>query len=419
MHLTTLDHNASAVQAEPLATPSLSNALLDGVSFGIEATISGISAHTYAQALRPYRTDSNRDRYDENREWFELVLSVPVYDPAGFHLGSATATLFLRSTRNYVGFRIDATSAIHLNPMRLLGTKQPAFAGHVSLDGKANLIGPHPDDARPLLASQLAMVEVAINAVADVMAAALGQDYIIHTDLLRLRHAELCRDAASTDALQLVRRLQRSWLAGTAIRKRDIYRFGAEEDDRGVPVVRWWWNLLSPVAKVYAKQAGLVRTEVTCLNRDAVNALLDGPPVGPIDGSEAVHQLMMFATAAEPALDKALGHVADVDNTVRPIADLVFALLPLIEFGAQRRHGAGKKPGKLSIDQAKAALTSLIEDGVFHATAMPKTGALRKALDLLCQPGGPLVHEGRLVIYAVRPEFIAVSGGSRLAPGTK
>ena len=371
----------------------LPNVLLDAVSFGFEAVVMGTTSAMFASALAPFR-------HDPGPQSRRLVLKVPLFTDT-CDLGAVTAILYLSPGGGGEGFIIGAKSSINLNPMDML-RRDLGLPDLRGLDGAQNLIGPHPADAIPLLSRQLSLVEQAIEVVGSILSNALG-DGDARSDILRLRTAEACRDIGSPDAIGLVRRLQRSVLAGTLYRAADCYRQGAL-DEAGVPTVRWWPNKLAPVRKAYAKQAGLVRAEVTCRNRDSVVDFLGTPPAGTFEGAEALRQLVLFTLAAEPVLDVVAQHLHQVEGQSRSLASLFLDLLPLADLSAGRRSGPGAPPDKRSQAIARAALDALVTDGAFLATNLPKSGAVRQVLERLTEPDGPLVRRGKRAIYAVRPE---------------
>jgi hypothetical protein len=259
-----------------------------------------------------------------------------------------------------------------------------------------------------LLARQFAWVARAVDRVVDLLRGAAEQAAgpdgpTIPHESLWLRSAEACRDRHHPDAIAAVRRLQQTVLTGTTKRIADLYRCSAGLD-QGIPAVRWWRARKGPVLKAYAKATDLLRVEVACPNREAVRALVPGSGTGDIDGAVAVDHLAAFARAAASLLAEGLEHVEAVLADRRSPAELVLDLLPLADLAAGRRlYERGMAPTRQARCEALRMLGSLLETGEAWATGLDGNGSVRRTLDALAQPGGPLSRAGRPAHYTLRP----------------
>jgi len=391
----------------PASDPALlPNVLLDAVGFGIGTMIAGIDLNAFVAALAPWadRPECQRRAQVTKAMNEGLTLSLAVKTPNGI-VATVEGRIVIAELPG--GIRITERSGLRINPMRGLASILPG-PQITTLDNKGNAIGPHPVDVRPLLARQLALIEHGVESFVDLLSIAAKQaagpdGYDVHDESLWLRSAELCRDIGMTGAVAAVRRLQTSGMAGSTIRAVDSYRCSSD-DNHGVPALRWWRTRRGPVVKAYAKAADLLRIEVACPDREAVRVLMPECATGDIDGRVAVDQVLAFAGAASPLLSDAVCHVDTVLADGRSPADLVLALLPLIDLAAGRRSsGRGPAPGIQTRVTAQEMLDQLLQTGEAWATGIDKKSAVRVVLDALAGPDGPLYRSGHWAHYIAQP----------------
>lgn len=383
----------------------LPNLLFDSVTFGVEAVVGGIAPEEFdalVAALRSACPPAARGRTGPVRGGTRISASVPLPGV------DATVEAELVWLRLNGGAHLSPASWIRVNPLTLLAVAGEGD-GASALDGRLNHIGPHPDDARDLLACQLALVVEAVEAVAGMIGAAFPDGTQVVREALWVRSAEVCRDLAVADAVGHMRRLQRTFLQGSVVRSADAYRRGAL-DEGGVPTVRWWRTRTGPTLKAYAKRPEMVRAEVSCPNRDAVAVAQGGRPVAEFDGPQAAGLLSDLGAILEPFLDEVAGHVlGGVRDAARPVEALA-TLLPLVLLATGHREGRGAPPDPASVRHAGDALDALVASGACSLTGLPKGGAARRVLERLAEPGGPLVRQGRRAVYVLRQDLAAAFG---------
>ncbi len=282
---------------QSIAPAALPRGLLDAVQFGLRMRIEPGGLE---------RLDAIRDSLRAQR-----LLAPGAADPRLLELrlpgpgGGEDAGLRMVLRVSVTPRRIEFTSAsyIALNPLRMLRAELgEAACGPAGLDDGANVVGPTLARARPLLARQLALVELEVDRLVGGLREAMPPDADAYAGL-RLRRAEFGLDLEAPEPVALVRSLARSAVPGAAYVARDAYRAGSGALGGG-EAVRWWPAQVGPVLKAYAKRADLVRCEVGCARRRDVKRLHPGNVEVGLSGGDAAALLLDFGRAAEPWLGR-------------------------------------------------------------------------------------------------------------------
>lgn len=291
--------------------------------------------------------------------------------------------------------------AISGNGMVMLrGILGPEQCGSLSYDGKANLLGPqhHGPDLTRL---QLGTLKDAFDFVLDALSAAFGPDW--QPGELWIRVAEACRDTATQNAITDTRVVQHSTLCGTVERRWDEYQRVGGLEAQSVPTLRLITHAYGPEEKVYGKRDNTRRQELACPNRGSV-VELTGVKRGKFCSVSACTLFLHFLNVASPRLDRLEAHVRSALESETSIIALLTAIKPLID----RACGDRKTKGPVS-PEAQAVANSVVEAllsvGMFDARGIDSNHAIRRELDAMRGPDGPLDKHDRRAIYYLKPRF--------------
>ncbi len=324
-----------------------------------------------------------------------LDLSTEEHHPAGamrvdFHMRSEDGDLVFGNR-----------CAISGNGMVMLrGILGPEQCGSLSYDGKANVLGSQhygPDLTR----LQLEALRDAFDFVLDALQAAFGADW--QPGQLWLRVAEACRDSTTQNAIADTRIVQHATLYGTVGRKWDEYERIGGSEDQSVPTLRFIKHASGPEEKVYGKRNYTLRKELVCPDRDSV-VELTGVRRGKFCSLSALRLFLHFLTVACPRLDHLEAHVRSALEGETSIMAVLTGLKPLID----RACGDRKAKGPVSPEAqhvANSVVEALLSVGMFDARGIDSNHAIRRELDAMCGPEGPLDKHDRRAIYYLKPRF--------------
>ncbi|PHY22396.1 hypothetical protein [Caulobacter sp. BP25] len=373
----------------------LPNVLLDAVTFGFRFDLTPFSS----DAMDAFRGNLGH-LLTKGTDRHRLVLEVPIGRLG--ELGFAKVELVpALSTPG----RFGSMSNVSFNGMRLLRRHLHGQGfTNLSLDNSDNFIGPIVRPVEQLLHAQLDLMALALATVARALDEAVPAGCDTGAVETWLKSAEACLDLEVQDAKEAVRRLQRTGLPGRTRYCVDWYRASAT-DSAGAITVRYWRQQHGPCFKVYAKDHQLLRVEIDCANRAAFRALKCTQKDGHVDGTTARKLLLEFAELAEPLLNDLRTHVLEAADATASVDELLLALSPLLDL----RRGIGAPTGRIiKVDTASAAseaIESLFTSGAVEATGWRHGHALRRILDELSNPSGPLVHSSRRAIFCLRPSY--------------
>lgn len=291
--------------------------------------------------------------------------------------------------------------AISGNGMVMLrGILGPEQSGPLSYDGKANVLGPQhygPDLTR----LQLRTLREAFEFVLDALRAAFGAGW--EPNQLWLRVAEACRDSTTRNAILDTRIVQHATLCGTVERRWDEYERIGGLESQGVPTLRLITRVIGPEEKVYGKRHDTRRQELVCPDRHSV-VELTGVRRGKFCSLGALRLFLHFLTVACPRLDRLDAHVRSALESETSITALLIALKPLID----RACGDRKTKGPVSPeaqDVANSIVEALLSVGMFDARGIDSNHAIRRELDAMRGPEGPLDKHDLRAIYYLKPRF--------------
>lgn len=279
----------------------------------------------------------------------------------------------------------------------ILGSER---CGPPSFEGKTNVLGPqHRDQALTRL--QLKALSDAFEFVLDALRAAFGDGW--KPDQMWLRVAEACRDSTTQNAIADTRVIQHAALCGTTEHKWDEYQRIGGCEARSIPTLRLITKAKGPEEKVYAKRDDIRREEVVCPDRDSVTELT-GTRRSKFCRVGAYRLFLHFLTAASPRLDRLEAHVRIALESETSIMALLTALKPLID----RACGDRKAKGPQSTDTQRVSssvVEALLSVDMFDACGIDNKHAIRRDMDAMSGPEGPLDKHDRRAIYYLKPCF--------------
>lgn len=255
--------------------------------------------------------------------------------------------------------------------------------------------------ADELVGQQLEALGEAAQFVLDALQAAFGESW--RPGELWLKAAEACRDRQTADAVADIRVIQHATTSGTMERRRDEYsRIGAEERD-GIPTLRFITLKHGPQDKLYPKSSTIRRAESLVKTRRAVNRLTG---VLRTDfTAEGLQRLTLnFLNAAAPRLDLLEQHADAALAGEVSLMTLMTAMRPLIEraWGIKKAKGP---PSPHAAETAQAALFAFFSVGFFFAGGPHGRHAIRRELDGMTGPDGPLSKHKDRAVYYLKPRF--------------
>jgi hypothetical protein len=269
-----------------------------------------------------------------------------------------------------------------------------------SFDGTANLIGSQHHTAEALQL-QLGTLEEAACYVLDALQAAFGESWL--PGELWLKAGEACRDYSTADSVSDIRIVQHATLCGTVERRWDEYeRLGSEERD-GIPTLRFITHASGPEDKAYPKDAATLRLEACCPSRVKMKKLT-GVRRERFSADGLRRLTLHFLTEASARLDRLERHVLSALRGEVSTTALIIALRPLIERAWGDSRGRGPF-SQVAAETAQSAISALLSVGFFDAGGLHARHAIRRDLDKLSGPDGPLDKHVRRAVYYLKPQF--------------
>ncbi|WP_374470251.1 hypothetical protein [Phenylobacterium sp.] len=385
------------------------DAVLDAIAFGVSGSI-----QPYRPGLPRLIRDSliasgHQCEADEHPNRIVLLLSIE--DDVGL-----TAELVFSENPSQRRIELTPNSELRINPMRVLARRLGPAAGlEGSLDGNDNHLGPTEGRGAEVLSEQEEVIRGAIDAFAQALSAALPPDVDFAEERLWLRSCEACTDLAVGDAVKVVEGLQHAVLSGTQRTVIDAYRVSVETG-RSLTALRWWRQETGPCAKVYPKTENQIRVEVAAPNRRAMR-VLDCGGDGEVDGDNAVDLVRAYVAAVTPLLGEARNHVqAAASGADGSPVSLVRKLRPLFDLMEARETRVGRPTGAVVVFDAVRAASDLLTHGRFRAAHLRHGTTIRRVLDELSGPEGPLIRDGLGPVYSLKPRY--ARGAHRLVAKT-
>lgn len=387
--------------------PTASKALIDRFVVAWTGHVHGAGHLTQQEVealLKPVgRISTPKSRRRTGYVQLTLDLSTEEHHPAG----AMRLELHMRSENGDLVF--GNRCAISGNGMVMLrGILGPEQCGSLSYDGKANVLGPqhHGSDLTRL---QLKTLREAFDFVLDALGAAFGADW--RPGELWIRVAEACRDTTTQNAITDTRVVQHSTLCGTVERRWDEYQRVGGSEAQSVPTLRFITHAHGPEEKVYGKRDDTRREELVCPDRDSI-VELTGVKRGKFCSLSAYRLFLHFLTVSSPRLDRLEAHVRSTLESEASIMALLTAIKPLID----RACGDRKSKGPVSPEAqgiANSVVEALLSVGMFDAHGIDSKHAIRRELDAMRGPEGPLDKHERRSIYYLKPRFARACAAMR------
>jgi len=375
------------------------NAVADLLTFGFEAILRNSDAESISDWKPSFKGIGKITTPATKLSARYMQITLPFKSETGEPAGFARVDLHVYVKGSDLVF--TNRCAIHLNGMTIMrGILGHEICGGASLDGKLNVLGNqhHPRD---LVDAQLDAIGVAISNVLEALEVAFGPGF--EPTKLWLKAGEACRDAPTINAISDVRVLQHSTIAGTMMRHWATYARTSLEEAGGVSTLRFVSQRDAPEKKVYAKRLDKRRHEIACSTRKKI-VKLTGETSDDFTVEAAQRLVLQFLRAASNRLDRLEDHSIEALEGEASIIDVLISLKALV----LRAMGEHKSKGPRSPDAgnvAKTALDAFFSVGWFDARNLHSRVAIRKDLDSLCDPEGPLVRHESRAIYYLKPAF--------------
>ncbi len=303
--------------------------------------------------------------------------------------------------------RKSGTDIVFSNRCSIVGNGLPLMRGELgsdncgglSFDGKANVLGTM-HHGPSLTLQQLPLLCQAVQYAHDAIDAAFPG---WSPSALWIKGAEACRDLPIADSIAATRIAQHTTLCGTVMRKWDEYRRVGDEDDRGILTLRFLSHHVGPVDKLYPKSIDQARAETSCANRDDTRVLM-GAMRGDFTTASIRELLLHFLTLANPRLDRLERHFRAALESEVSVSSLLIGLKALIDRASGQRKGKGPASPE-GQELAVRAIDSFLATGMFDARSSKARHAIRRELDGMCGPDGPLERHPNWAIYFLKPQF--------------
>ncbi|MCA0358280.1 MAG: hypothetical protein LCH78_15775 [Proteobacteria bacterium] len=378
----------------------------DLLSFGLDlfiVSVSPVSCLALIERAQEFGFDPKKIRRLGNDG---VSFALPLIDD-GRPLGTAQLDLVLHPTAD--GVHITGPSSLTVNPFTV--TRALLFPEVVakSLCGQANFM-PNPEALNAVfLERTVALTAEIVDLARDTILELMPEGTRVLQEELWLRSAEAAHDFRQTDAFLTVQQVSHAAISQRRITKHDLYLSGSSRTAT-VPTARFRHRKLGEMVKVYPKTPKLVRLEVACTNRQSIKKLCSAKRI-PFNGNHAADALTEFLVAARDVGVAALEQVKAVTERSRPVMQLALELTPLL----QARAGAPVPGGYRLKEKDRAEIDrvyqSLVLDGRYWAKGAKPRSGLRRLLDSLCGPDGPLVRSHRSSWYFLKCEFAQAAKG--------
>lgn len=318
-------------------------------------------------------------------------------------------------------------SRLILNPLKALRALGASADQGPCLDGGDNTVGACNGNFHALLERQLEIIAENMDAFFSALREACGGQAL--AGRMWVRAAEVCRDIAVGDAIDLVAGLTDTAVHGCgrssahrvrakgALSHFGTYHTLAWDEDRQTDPLK---------GKIYPKRPELVRTEIVFGQRSTVRRFLagDDPVDAPLIGRDGADLLRPLVDAALPFLDVLLDHLQPGQAPVEDDITFLAGLVPLLRLARPERGKGGRPCSEATRTASHHAVRSLLRAGHYRATGFGKESPLRRALDEMADdPAGIVLRGGgRDTTYTVRPEFeparraLSVSGRRSTPP---
>lgn len=326
-----------------------------------------------------------------------LTIEVPIRDDA---ITKAKAVLHLTELED--GLVITSGSSIKMNLQQALRARHRIPDSVVALNGDRNFSKPTAECDQSDLEVQLEAIGRCVDLLLRAILGSLP-GCVIAEDQLLLRKAEVGHDLICRNAEDVTRATCRVPLAGSRLASHTDYRFTVEAG--GSPTWHFTDRKRGPMRKGYAKLRGLLRTELSCLHRDAVVWCVGHRRHAAFSFNGAVELALDFYHAAGKLCCDALDHVRAVSLGGRTMQELLVQMDGFRAIAERRRTGDGYTPSVDAAADAQRVLNALLSDGIVHAKGLRKGTKVRDELERLVAPGGPLVRGATPGVYCLAPEY--------------
>ena len=385
--------------------PELPAAMVDRYSVGFEGEIEGFYRDPDASlALAVERVGEITTPASKDSEGYEQVTFELETDKGA---AAGLLRIDIHAFRRGDDLLLTNRCCIQGNGIVMVRGKLEPDSRLVAFDGGENLLSQQyrgPEGTRV----QLPMLGQAVEYAVDAMTAAFptwtpGQIW--------LKYAEACRDLSVQNAIFATRILQHATISGSVERRWDAYhRTSGIEVGDGL-TLRFVANSTSPEFKVYAKDDPLVRLEIVCPDRSNFKDLT-GWARCDFTAEGARRLFLDFLTAADPLLDRLEAFVRAAIDGEASIVALLAAIKTLIDRACGERKARGPtSPTAQGV--AEKAVEQLLSSGMFDAGGIDGNHAIRRELDAMVGPDGPLDrHEHRAIFY-LKPHFARACAAMR------
>lgn len=321
--------------------------------------------------------------------------------------GSATAELAFSQVGERA-FRLSERSVLRLNPLKYLREAGQASLWPEAYDGSLNYIGPFPRDCSSLLEMQLSFIADMTEELRVQLGGSLSSDVQSRNETIRIRAVELARDRESNDAIGQAQLLAHSMLHDACLARRDVYR-ASSDTGAGTTVARWWLTKGGPALKVYAKAPQLLRLEVACDDRPAVNSTAGGEALRAEFTGQGTRELLeKLLPELLTLLDKLTRHADQVIEGRATPSTLALALSPMLEAMAGASTG-GRPTASKTVAEVIHAYDSIVMTGQYRAKALRSDAVLGKLLRQLSSDGWPLKKHSTRHRYSLHPNLVRAS----------
>ena len=334
-----------------------------------------------------------------------LTIDVPV---RGGTIAKGKAVLHLFEIDG--GLVIGSASSVTMNLQKVVRARHGIPDTLVGLDGSRNFSKPTAECDVSDLEVQLETMGRCIDILRAAIISSLPGCEVAEERML-LRKAEVCHDLACSNAEDMARATCRVPPAGTRVGSQCDYPFTTETGRS--PTWHFTTRKRGPVRKGYAKLRWLLRTELSCLHRDAIVLCEGFRHEAPFSFDGAVDLALEFYNAGGELCCLALDHVRQVAIGARTMHELLSALDGIRSIAERQRVGDGYCPSEQAAAEAQRVLAAILSDGIVHARGLRKGTKVRDELEKLIAPGGPLVRGASPGVYCLASDYgLALPGGT-------
>lgn len=271
------------------------------------------------------------------------------------------------------GLVITSASSVTMNLQRVVRDRHRTPAELTGLDGGRNFSKPTAECDASDLEVQLEAIGRCIEKLRAAILVSLPGCIVVEERML-LRKGEVCHDLACPNAEDIARATCRVPAAGSRFASHRDYPFTVEAGRS--PTWHFTTRKRGPVRKGYAKTRRLLRTELSCLHRDAIVLCLGERSEATFSGEGAVRLALDFYHAGGELCCEALDHVREVALGARTKHDLLAKLDGLQAIALRRRIGTGYRPSEKAAAEAQRVVNAILSDGIVHATSLAQDARL-------------------------------------------